>query len=183
MDVSEAADAVGKFATFAVALAVYFSTRAQTRWSNQVSSRAAQVEDQKFRLQLLDRRIEAYQHVQRAIGQFWTEGVFRADAADALRSALGIAQFVFDPADEATIQELLQKVWQWQSSQRRVEAYNDRLDPERQARFETALEEQHALEGDLLGTFNPVLERLRESARVRTIPMLPVPTRKWWQAW
>ena len=169
-------DVIGKLGPLAVAIAVFIANRSQTKWANGLAQRAATVEDQKFRLALLDRRMVALEKVTFAVQQFWIEGAAREEAAVAVHDALRIAELVFDDVEKAVVESFLRQIQRWQSLNRRLNSYRDSND----VRFPAICDELFAFEDTLTDGFVPVLTTLREAIRVRTVP--PVTSSPSWRA-
>jgi hypothetical protein len=159
-------DMIGKLGPLAVAIAVFIANRSQTKWANDLARRTATVEDQKFRLALLDRRMVALEKVSFAVQQFWSEGAARQEAAVAVNDALRIAELVFEDTEKAVVEDFLRKIQKWQSLNRRLNSYRDSGDP----RFQATCDEIFGFEDSLTDGFAPVLATLREAIRVRTVP-------------
>lgn len=164
----DAGELVASLGSFFVAVAVFFGTRAQTRWSNDVALRSAEVEDQKFRLELLDRRVQAIEKVRVAASGFWIEGAVGQAEVQAVGEALRVADFVFEDEHRTAIADFLKKLWRWQSLNRQMNAYRERRD--QAERYQAVVNEISDFEGELLGGFEPLLNLLKEAARVRAVP-------------
>jgi len=89
-------DVVGKLGPLFVATAVYLANRAQNRWNTEVALRSANVEDQKLRLAILERRIRAIEAINETFllpnpnreqmnAALAAEYVFEAPEVDAIR--------------------------------------------------------------------------------------------------
>lgn len=163
-------DTVGKFGPATVAALVLLTTWAQNRWLNQISRRASQVEDQKFRLALLDRRSEALEKVRFAGTQFWIEGRFDQEGARAVTEALQIAELVFDDAEHVAIADFLKRIWRWQSLDRRLKLYLDRQKPDNDASYTRVVEEISELEEHVPRELDLLFASMKEATRVRSIP-------------
>ncbi len=169
-------DVLGKLGPLTVAIAVYLANRSQTKWANGLARRTAAVEDQKFRLALLDRRVVALENVQFAVHEFWTAGAARQEGAAKVSEALRIAELVFDDAEKDVVERFLQQIYKWQQLNRRLDRYRDQDDP----RFPALCDEIFAFEDTLTDGFVPVLTALREGIRVQSIPPLASPN--YWTA-
>ncbi|WP_157013606.1 hypothetical protein [Sphingomonas parapaucimobilis] len=93
-------DTAGKVGPATVALAVLAATIAQNRWNNAVARRSAAVEDQKVRLALLERRLQAIAD----LDQFRTKLDLRdgidEDGLQKFNNAMDLAELVFPSAEE-----------------------------------------------------------------------------------
>ena len=168
-------DTLGKLGPATIAILVLFTTWRQNRWQNAIGLRAAQVEDQKFRLALLERRNDAIEKVRFAVSQFWSDGTLRQDAAEAVKGALRIAELAFDDEEQAAIEAFLRMVWKQQRLNRTMTSWSGSSAPDAQDKLNKAAAEAEAAETELMDAFEPLLTRLREAARVRSVPSLPAP--------
>ena len=175
-----AIDVIGKLGTLAVALAVFFSARAQNKWNNNVSRRAAAIEDQKLRLSLLDRRSAALEHVTRAVLRYWQGGEIHGDSIEAAAEALSIAELVFDARERDGIRQLLYQTSRWRHLQTRLKMARGRLGSDEERRALQMTEELNQLEGEMLKTFDPLVVMLREATRIGSVATLPAETRPRW---
>ncbi|MEG3178162.1 hypothetical protein U1872_18120 [Sphingomonas sp. RB3P16] len=165
-------DTIGKLGPGIIALLVLFTTRGQNRWQNTISMRAAMVEDQKFRLALLERRNVAIEKVRFAVQNFWIEGALRREVAVATGDALEIAELVFDDAERAAIEAFLQQIWKWQSLDRRITSMQNSRREDDKERYLKTVDEISDLEDSILRTVEPLIKGLREATRVSSIPAL-----------
>ncbi|WP_426263014.1 hypothetical protein [Sphingomonas sp. PWP1-2] len=165
-------DTIGKLGPGIIALLVLFTTRGQNRWQDTISMRAAMVEDQKFRLALLERRNVAIDKVRFAVQHFWVEGALRREAATSTGEALEIAELVFDDAERTTIESFLRQIWKWQSLDRRITSLQNSRSEEDEERYLKTVDEISDLEDTILRTVEPLIKGLREATRVSSIPAL-----------
>lgn len=172
-------DAIGKLGPGIIAVLVLFTTRKQNRWQNTIGIRAALVEDQKFRLALLERRNEAIEKVRFAVSEFWVQGAMRQEAAGAAGEALRIAELVFDDPEQAAIEAFLRQIWQWQSFNRKLNAYRDSARAGDDTRYQKTVDDISRFEDQLLEGFEPLLLKLREAARVRSVPAIETRAFRW----
>lgn len=173
-------DTIGKLGPGIIAVLVLFTTRRQNRWQNTIAVRAALVEDQKFRLALLERRNDAIEKVRFAVAEFWVQGSLRQEAAASAGEALRIAELVFDDTERAAIEAFLRQIWQWQSFNRKLNAYRDSARTGDDARYQKTVDDISEFEGHLMDGFEPLLVKLKEAARVRSVPAIIV-RGPWWQ--
>lgn len=172
-------DTIGKLGPGIIAVLVLFTTRRQNRWQNAIVARAALVEDQKFRLALLERRYEAIEKVRFAVSEFWLQGAMRQEAAQSANEALRIAEMVFDDPEQSAIENFLRQIWQWQSLNRKLNAYRQGFRPDDDARYQQTVDDISRFEDQLLEGFEPLLVRLKEAARVRSVPAIETPPHRW----
>jgi hypothetical protein len=107
-------DTVGKLGPLSVAVAVYLANKRQNAWASGATVRAANLEDQKMRLALLDRRLTVINHLRVARDKtgFAMTGM---DALGAVLEALREAELVFENEERAAINGLLNRVINFQS--------------------------------------------------------------------
>lgn len=123
---TEIAGIVSGFGSLGVAAPVYLSSRGFSRRAQEVSERAAAVEDQKFRLALLDRRGVVIDAIYDAAGKFSTNPSDAAETMEKARVALRAAWLVYEPEQQAMIRKLIDDIWEWQRLERRLKTANDK---------------------------------------------------------
>lgn len=173
-----AIDTIGKLGPFAVAFAVFAVNLRQNRWSNALARRSAEVEDQKFRLALIDRRSTAIDSLRAAYFEWLLTGRASKTVAEHLEEALRVARLVFDDNHEAAIDAAYRLVSKWQFHDRQVERWRDTDD----ARAQQAIDEQMALDEPLGQALYQLELDLREAAKVRAVPPIQSPA-TWASAW
>lgn len=159
-------DTIGKLGPFSVAGAVLLVSLRQNRWSNRLAARAAAVEDQKFRLALIERRITAVDALRTANAEFGATGKVTDEVFKPLVDALRVAELVFDEADQEAIEGVLQDAIRWSVHERAVQSFQDRD----AARMVDALQKQDQITGRLLDSLPNLQKQLLLSARIRVVP-------------
>ncbi|MCI4653140.1 hypothetical protein [Sphingomonas aquatilis] len=162
-------DTVGKLGPGLIALLVLLTTRSQNRALNAVTSRAARVEDQKLRLALLDRRLQAVDAVRDAVGHYQISGQPDGEARGKLIDALRVAEVVFSDEDERAIAEIILNSARWSSLNRRLE--RTRSDDERNKLIDQLVE----LDAGFDTMTRTLVERLLTATRVSDVPPLAWP--------
>lgn len=165
----KAVDIIAKLGPMSIAVVVYWANQRQTSWTNDVSQRAAEVEDQKLRLALLDRRLVAIEAVRDATQEFHAHGAATPDVVEKIYQALRVAESVFDDPEEASISACLADLIRWRVQDRAREHWRDRDDN----RLQVAVDAMMALEATILIRLETLRVSLRTAARVRQIPMIP----------
>lgn len=159
-------ETAGKLAPAFIALLVLATTRTQNRSINAVSFRAAQVEDQKLRLALLERRLEAIDAIRTAVGHYQATGELTGEARGKLIDALRVAEVVFAEEDEKAISEIILMGWRWSTLNRRLERRNN--DEQRNALIDQLVE----LDGQFGDKIMKLLPKLIAATRVQDVPPL-----------
>lgn len=172
--IEQALDAVGKLGPLAVAIAVYLANRRQTVWTNQTGRRAAEVEDQKLRLALLERRAVAIEAVREAAQDFATNGGVTTDTVNRIYEALKIAELVYDDDREAEILACMKKLHMWSFYDRQRLRYRDRDD----GKLQEVVDKQMDAEEEISAALQALLEHLRDATKVRMVPQLVAPERR-----
>jgi len=168
-------DTAGKLGPLFVAVAVFLANRSQTSWSNAVSRRAAGVEDQKLRLNLLDRRIVAVRAVEAAIREFNLPGEVTPAMVEHLHTALNVAEMVFDKEQEVEVTRSLNEVWRWQYFNREVQRQEKNGNEEKRlAAIDALFREAETM----MERLPRLLDALKESTRVTVLSPLE-PTLPW----
>ena len=167
----ELVDGIGKVGPLAVAIAVYLANRRQTDWTNRTSRRAAEVEDQKLRLALLERRAVAIDAVREATQDFATHGGVTNDTVHKIYEALKIAELVYDDDHETEIMECMRGLHRWSFYDRQRLRYRDRDDTKLQEAVDKQMEEEDKISASL----QALHESLRLATKVRVVPPLTPP--------
>jgi hypothetical protein len=171
-------DAVGKLGPLAVAIAVYLENRRQARWTKAVSRHAAEVEDQKLRLALLERRAIAIDAVAEAGNEFGMYGRVSTEMVTKVYDALRVAELVFDDDEEAAIRTLLDKLIAWQMANGRQKRWYK----SDETKFLAALDEAFDLETVIIEHLNRLPSMLRKASKVSQAPLAetqPAPRFSW----
>jgi hypothetical protein len=158
-----------------VASAVFASNSRQTKWANAVARRAAAVEDQKFRLALLDRRASALEAIRVASSEFMTRGEATFEAVQRVQEALRVAELVYDQEDETAIRDALADLVRWQTYKRRADAYIEHDN----GRYQPTLDQLFAVEDRLITALPELRSRLLAASRVTQVAPIKVPTSRW----
>ncbi len=167
-------DTLGKLGPAIIAVIVLGMTLRQNSWQNLLSFRAAQVEDQKVRLALLDRRVMALEKLRSAMWEFWVAEGLRPAASKQAYEALYIAELVFDESDRLAIASFTHGLTKWQSLSQRLMSLGMR--PERdEVASRKAMEQLHAFETPFHASFEPLLEQLQAAARIKSVDAPPRP--------
>ncbi|GAA3708697.1 hypothetical protein GCM10022268_17510 [Sphingomonas cynarae] len=159
-------DTIGKIGPLAVAVAVFWANNRQTRWTNLVSRRAADIEDQKLRLALLERRLVAIDAVRYASTDFVVAGGATEALANKLRSALAVAEMVYEKAEEQMIRQCIQDLMRWSFFEGRQAAFRDTD----QEKYGAAAEAQAEVEGRVFDGLNALALALVEATRINPVP-------------
>lgn len=160
-------DTIGKLGPLSVAVAVFVANQRHNAWTSGAVIRTANLEDQKMRLALLDRRLAVIEHIRTVRNQLGPS-LKGADALSAVLDALREAELIFEDDEQKAINACLHVVVGYQNHYGRT--------------FEllTGDELQDGLiaHQQCLAAINGVLTRLREAARIRVLPPLAAPP-KW----
>lgn len=159
-------DDVGKLGPFFVTVAVFWANRKQTTWTNALSRRSADVEDQKLRLSLLDRRIVAIEAIRTANQDFVTNGGGSPEIIQHVYQALRIAELVFDDEEEAAISLCLRNLVAWQAHDQARRRWRDEDDQ----KLQEAVDAMMATEVAILAQLETLRRSLRAAAKVRQVP-------------
>lgn len=151
-------DTIGKLGPLAVAIAVFTVNKRQIIWSNRVTVRAASLEDQKFRLALLERRAVVLRHLQEAQVQF-APNAKGVDTIGPLLDALRECRMVFEDEERSMVNGCLELIMEYQAK------FGFRFD--RIGESELSLAMAHYQK--CLAVINDVMIRLGEAARVRQV--------------
>ncbi len=168
-------DTAGKLGPALIALLVLLTTRSQNRALNAVTARAANVEDQKFKLALLDRRLEAVDAIRDAVGHYHSTGMPTGEAQRKLIDALRVAQLVFEDAHEKAISECIMTGLRWRTINARSGRTKD--GDLREKLIDDLIELDETFER----LANELLNTLVAATRVCDLPPLRWPS-PWWQS-
>lgn len=108
-------DTIGKLGPLCVAIAVYIANKRQNKWASSAVVRTANLEDQKMRLALLDKRWAVIRHLRKAhetLLPVMKDGETFVAVLDALREAA----LVFEDGDRKAIKNCLDAVIGYQGS-------------------------------------------------------------------
>lgn len=169
MTAQEIIDTVGKLGPLFVALAVFWATYTHNLWLRRAAVRAAEVEDQKLRLALLERRLSALEALQRAKLEFIAHGDITVEMIEGLNDALYSAGLVFDAPEERATHDLMDLVNRFQRTHRMIATAQRRDDGPEADKWIT---EQDHLMTELLVELPIVIHRLRSATRVLGVPPL-----------
>lgn len=167
-------DTVGKLAPAFIALLVLATTRTQNRSINAVSLRAAQVEDQKLRLALLERRLQAIDAMREAVGHYQATGKPTGEARGKLLDALRVAEVVFAEEHEKSISDTINMGWRWSILNNRLE--RTRSDDERGKLIDQIVD----LDGTFGDTSMKLVQTLIAATRMQDVPPLQLPRSSLW---
>lgn len=167
-------ETAGKLGPALIAFLLLVTTRAQNRSINAVSLRAAQVEDQKLRLALLERRLEAIDAIREAIAHYQATGQPNSEGRGKLLDALRLAEVVFAEAHERAISDTIKIGWRMSTLNRRLE--NPKSEDERGQ----LIDELVALDGSFGDKSIKLLQTLIDATRMQDVPPLQLPQSKIW---
>jgi hypothetical protein len=166
--IQEILDAVGKIGPLAVAVAVYLANKRQTDWTNRIGRRAAEVEDQKLRLALLERRAVAIDAVREATQDFNTHGGVTSEVVTRIYEALKVAELVYDVEQEVQITSCMKLLHQWGFWDRQRARYRDSDD----GKLRQAVDKQMDLEDRILDALQRLGRDLRTATKVSVVPQI-----------
>lgn len=167
-------ETAGKLGPALIALLLLVTTRAQNRMINAVSLRAAQVEDQKLRLALLERRLEAIDAMRDAVAHYQATGEANRDARGKLIDALRLVEVVFAEEHAKSISETIRIGWRMGTISRRLEKPTN--DEERGQLIDEIVE----LEGSFGDKSLKLIETLIKATRMQDVPPLQLPRSPIW---
>ncbi len=159
-------DTAGKLGPLSVAVAVYLANQRQNAWNSGAVVRSSELEDQKLRFALLDRRLTVIQHILAARDRV-SPNMKGVEAFGNVLDALREAELVFEDEEQRAINTCLQKVIRYQT---RFGRNFEDLDGEE---LQIGVVEYHSL----INMINDVLHQLREAARIKAVAPLTQPGR------
>lgn len=157
-------DTVGKLGPLSVAGAVYIANKRHNRWTSGAVVRTANLEDQKMRLALLDRRLTVIQHLRSARDKVGPT-MKGADALGAVLDALREAELIFEDDEQQAIKSCLHKVLRYQNQFGNVFEHLDR---------EELMEAMEAYSA-CMTNIGEVLKRLQNASRITALMPLSLP--------
>lgn len=170
-------EVAGKLAPAFIAFLVLVTNRVQNRSINAVSLRAAQVEDQKLRLSLLERRLQAIDAIREAVGHYQATGQLTGEARGKLVDALRLAEVVFAEEHERTIASIITLGWRWSTLNRKLDRPGT-TDEERNKLVDQLVE----MDGTFESTITKLVPTLIAATRMHDIAPLQLPRSKIWAA-
>ena len=162
-------ETAGKLGPALIAFLLLVTTRAQNRSINAVSLRAAQVEDQKLRLSLLERRLEAIDAMREAVAHYQATGEPNREARGKLIDALRLVEVVFAEEHAKSISETIRIGWRMSAITRRLE--NPKSDEERAKLIDEIVE----LDGSFGDKSLKLVDTLIVATRMQDVPPLQMP--------
>lgn len=164
-------DVIGKLGPLLVAIAVFQTGRAQTSWANSVQRRASEVEDQKLRLALLERRLIAIDAIRVAAQQFGKKLDATPGIIAQVEQGLETARIVFGPDEEAAIAAVIRDMHDWQGNWHQLERYRE-TDQTRYAEIGRHIDD---VESSIQEQLRAIGASLRSAARISFIPQIDLP--------
>jgi hypothetical protein len=157
-------DTVGKLGPLSVAIAVYLASKRHNAWTSGAIVRTANLEDQKLRLNLLDRRLTVISHLRVARDKTGPI-MLSSDALGAVLDALREAELIFEDEDQKAINHCL----------RSVISYQNRFGGIFTELAGAELVQATDAYSFCLNDINRVIGQLREAARIRELAPLTAP--------
>lgn len=159
-------DTAGKLGPLSIAAAVYLANKRHNMWTSGAVVRSANLEDQKMRLALLDRRLSVIQHLRTTRDKVGPTSK-GSDALGAVLDALREAELIFEDDAQQAITRCLHTVVSYQTQ------------------FGSAFEhlsgqemiEALAAYNRCMANINAVLKLLGEASRITTLAPLEPPNR------
>ncbi len=173
MDVQWWIDSAGKLGSASVAAAVFVATLAQNRWVNRVARRSADVEDQKVRLQLLDRRIAVLNEYDEVRADWALTGEVTPQTIGKLQRVIASAELIF-PSEIEQLEQCRGHLWRMRQLDR---ALDKRIMDEaaRQQAIDAAVEQ----DGILGNAMDTLRKTLVQAAQVKPVDALPPSFIEW----
>ncbi|WP_341210662.1 hypothetical protein [Sphingomonas paucimobilis] len=167
MDVQWWIDSAGKIGSASVAAAVFIAALAQNRWVNRVARRSADVEDQKVRLQLLERRISVLNEYDEVRADWGMTGEVRLETISKLQRVIVSAELIF-PSELPQLEQCRAHL----SRMRQLDRALDRriMDDDARAQAIDAAVEQDGILGNAMDALRKTLV---EAAQVKPVKALP----------
>lgn len=146
-----------------VAIAVWRGGYRTATATLELNRRAAAVEDQKLRLQLLQQRVSIIERLREMQAELWTSGTVGDETLHKLRRALLDASLVYDDSERLALEEMEKEVWGWYMLEAKLEHVG--VGSERSE----LVEESGKLFASVTNGMGPLLDKLVEATRIRTI--------------
>ena len=167
MDIPWWVEIAGKLGPASVAAAVFIATVAQNRWTNRVARRAADVEDQKMRLALLEKRIEILNQFDTVYADWALSDEVTPDNTARMRRVITSAELVF-PSEIGQLELCNASLWKRRALVRHLKTTHRDGDAQ-EAAIRALLEDDRAM----VIAFKTLRERLVAATKVAPVEPLP----------
>jgi hypothetical protein len=157
-------DTAGKLGPLSIAAAVFVANQRQTKWNSGVVVRNSNLDDQKMRLALMDRRLAVMQHLRSARNEV-NPAMKGAEALAAVLDALREAELIFDDEEQEAIAQCLHAVSSYQTQ------YGGSFNYLEGSEMVEALVAYNQCTAHV----NALMKRLRDASRISSVaPLVPL---------